>query len=59
VEDMNGNGLHLHLQPGTSSQDILHALVERGAIIDQFEIATPTLDEIFIQVVTQEGAPVE
>ncbi len=41
----------LLLQPGFSPQDVLKALVERDVMLDQFEIAMPTLDEIFIQVV--------
>jgi ABC-type uncharacterized transport system ATPase subunit len=32
---------------------VLRALVERGIAIEQFEIASPSLDEIFIRVVTE------
>ena len=41
----------LRCGPGKTPQDVLNALVERGIILEQFEIAMPTLDEIFIQVV--------
>lgn len=46
------NAIHqLNLSPGTSPQEVLQALVDRGIVLEQFEIATPTLDEIFIRVV--------
>jgi ABC-2 type transport system ATP-binding protein len=41
----------LRCGPGKTPQDVLNVLVERGIILEQFEIAMPTLDEIFIQVV--------
>ncbi|MCX6053772.1 MAG: ATP-binding cassette domain-containing protein [Chloroflexi bacterium] len=44
----------LHLEKGKTSQDILRSLLELQVPIEQFEIALPTLDEIFIQVVGQE-----
>lgn len=47
----------LQLTPDSTPQELLRALVDRGVPIEQFEIAIPTLDEIFIRVVTQEGAP--
>lgn len=43
----------LHLQGETSAQTVLQTLVDRGIKLEKFEIAIPTLDEIFIQVVTQ------
>ena len=50
------NGSHyLKLAPETSPQDVLKILVQQGIAIEQFEIAVPTLDEIFIQVVQQKG----
>jgi ABC-type uncharacterized transport system ATPase subunit len=30
---------------------VLRSLVEREAVIEQFEVAAPTLDEIFIRAV--------
>ncbi len=49
-EPVNG-ATRLNLAPETSPQSILHALVERQAQVEQFEVAVPTLDEIFIRVV--------
>jgi len=50
------NGSHyLKLAPETSPQDVLKTLVRQDIAIEQFEIAVPTLDEIFIQVVQQKG----
>ena len=43
----------LRCEPGKNPQDILHTLVEKGIVLEQFEIAMPTLDEIFIQVVNE------
>jgi ABC-2 type transport system ATP-binding protein len=51
VEQHNSSAYRLNLNPSTSTQDILRALVAQGIQIDQYEIAAPTLDEIFIQVV--------
>lgn len=45
--------LSLHLDAGVSAQTVLQELVERGIRLEKFEIAMPTLDEIFIQVVTE------
>lgn len=47
----------LFLAAGTSPQDILHSLLAQDVILERFEIATPTLDEIFIRVVRDEGMP--
>ncbi len=55
VEKANHHSV-LHLAKGTTSQDILRELVAKNISVDQFEIALPTLDEIFIQVVQSEGA---
>ncbi len=52
VEAQNG-GYRLHLNGDTTPQDLLVQLVQNGVQLEKFEIATPTLDEIFIQVVTQ------
>ncbi|NMC53625.1 MAG: ATP-binding cassette domain-containing protein [Chloroflexi bacterium] len=51
------NGLtRLVLADGVSPQSVLKALLEMGVVLEHFEVATPTLDEIFIQVVKGEGA---
>ena len=54
VEAHNAS-LRLTLASGTSAQDVLRYLVNQGISIEQFEIAVPTLDEIFIRVVQPEG----
>lgn len=53
--ETNNSHARLKLADGVSSQDVLRTLVERNIALDQFEIAMPTLDEIFIKVVTGEG----
>jgi ABC-2 type transport system ATP-binding protein len=45
----------LTLASGTSAQEVLRSLITQDVIVEQFEIAIPTLDEIFIQVVQPEG----
>jgi ABC-2 type transport system ATP-binding protein len=52
VTDHNG-ALKLTLAAETSPQDILQQLVNR-TVVEQFEIAVPTLDEIFIRTVSDE-----
>lgn len=42
----------LHLSPEHTPQDLLRYLVSTDTAIDRFELALPTLDEIFIQIVT-------
>jgi ABC-2 type transport system ATP-binding protein len=57
VEPENG-AFHLALAPTATPQEILRELVRLDAQVEQFEIAVPTLDEIFIQVVqSQPGGP--
>ena len=43
--------MHLTLSAEATPQDILTQLIHKHAVIEQFEIATPTLDEIFIRAV--------
>jgi len=50
----HNSALKLTLSPGTIPQDVLRALVAMEITLEQFEIATPTLDEIFIRVVQGE-----
>jgi ABC-2 type transport system ATP-binding protein len=50
VERQNG-ALRLNLSPEISPQDVLRELIARDVSVEQFEIATPRLDEIFIKVV--------
>jgi len=47
---LNGS-FRLKLEPGASPQDVLRELVLQNVTVERFEIAMPTLDEIFIQVV--------
>lgn len=54
VEKVNGNHL-LHLVNGTEPGDVLKTLVKKGINLERFEIALPTLDEIFIEVVKKQG----
>jgi len=55
VERHNSSAYRLNLQPSSTSQDILRQLVESGIQVDRFEIAAPTLDEIFINVVQKDS----
>lgn len=50
VQPRNG-AMRLHLREGVTSQQVLRYLVEQNVLLEEFEIALPTLDEIFIQVV--------
>jgi ABC-2 type transport system ATP-binding protein len=54
IVPVNGSS-RLVLAPGVSSQSVLRDLLDRGIILEQFEMAVPTLDEIFIQVVQGSG----
>ena len=53
VEQHNG-AMHLTLAADTTPQNVLRQLVGNQAAVEQFEIATPTLDEIFIRAVGNE-----
>jgi len=52
VTQRNG-ALQLALSAGTDPQDILQQLLQHHATVERFEIAIPTLDEIFIRTVGQ------
>lgn len=56
VEEIEKQNHHylLHLCDGCTSQQVLKSLLEQGVELEQFEIAIPSLDEIFIQVVKKE-----
>ena len=49
----HNNATKLMLAEGTSPQDVLQDLMAQGVILEKFEIAIPTLDEIFIRVVEE------
>ncbi|MHC1740837.1 MAG: ABC transporter ATP-binding protein [Anaerolineaceae bacterium] len=54
MQQENG-GFTLHLLPGVSPQEILKNLLKANIRVEKFEIAMPTLDEIFIEVVKNRG----
>jgi ABC-2 type transport system ATP-binding protein len=51
--EQHNSAYQLTLTPGVNTQDLLRTLIEKGIPVEQFEIATPSLDEIFIRVVTE------
>jgi len=52
VREPGSNGtVRLTLQEGTRPQDVLERLVALRVPIERFEVALPSLDEIFVQVV--------
>lgn len=53
--EAHNSAIKINLAPGTSPQDVLRALVAENVPVEQFEIAVPTLDEIFIRVVQGDG----
>lgn len=54
IQRTNNHSYLLKPQPGITPQELLAELVRSAIPIESFEIAVPSLDEIFIQVV-QEG----
>ncbi len=50
----HGRYKELFLDGHAESQELLNALISKGVKIDRFEISTPSLHEIFIQVVKEE-----
>jgi ABC-2 type transport system ATP-binding protein len=52
VKPMNGQ-VELALQSGTTPEDVLHALLARGARIESFALATLPLEDIFVKVVRE------
>jgi ABC-2 type transport system ATP-binding protein len=47
----HNDAVKLTLEAGTTPDDLLRQLLERGAAVERFELAIPELDEIFIRVV--------
>lgn len=47
-------GYALRLAEGRAPEDVLRSLLARGAKIDRFELATPSLEEIFLRVVDRD-----
>ncbi len=56
IKKQNGSYI-LHLTNGESPQDILKSLITANVKVDKFEVALPTLDEIFIEVVKKQDHP--
>ncbi len=58
IASVEENGLTLRLTPqeGVMPQDLLNTLVKHGVNLKSFEIATPSLDEVFIRVVNEGNA---
>jgi ABC-2 type transport system ATP-binding protein len=52
--EKENSAYRLHLSPAQTPQELLRYLVSTDIAIDRFELALPTLDEIFIQIVTGE-----
>lgn len=50
------NEIKLTLEEGASPQEILRELIRQNILLEKFEIAIPSLDEIFIRVVKKGGA---
>jgi len=49
----HGRYVELFLDGNTPPQEILNTLVSSGVIVERFEVSTPSLNEIFIQVVKE------
>ena len=54
--ESHNSSIHLKLLPDSTPQAVLKYLVEQNVDLEQFEIAMPSLDEIFIQVVKGQEA---
>jgi ABC-2 type transport system ATP-binding protein len=54
--DVSGQYAELELAPGADAQQILQALVSSGARLSRFELAEPSLNTIFIDLVGPEAA---
>jgi ABC-2 type transport system ATP-binding protein len=52
----HNEAVKLTLTDDTTPQAVLQALVAQGVVLEKFEIAVPSLDEIFIRVVENGGA---
>jgi len=51
-----GQQAELEIAPGADAQEILKALVNSGARISHFELASPSLHKIFVDLVGPEAA---
>ena len=48
---LNNGSVELVLAPGTTPMNILDRLRQRGITINRFEVTTPSLNEIFLNLV--------
>jgi len=44
-------GFRLTLAPGTTPQAVLQSIIAEGAVLEKFEVALPSVEEIFLQAV--------
>lgn len=57
IERRTASDWYLTLAPGANPQQILRAIINNGYIVDRFDMALPSLDEIFVQVVRDRLEP--
>jgi len=50
----HGKYMELYLDGNTTPQQVLNTLVGNSVIVERFEVSTPSLNEIFIQVVKEQ-----
>ena len=55
ITHLENGDYNLHLLPDQTPQNVLQSLIENKLQIEKYEIAMPTLDEIFIDVVKDQG----
>jgi ABC-2 type transport system ATP-binding protein len=51
-----GRGHLIRLRPGTAPEIMLRELLDAGVRVDRYELATPSLEEIFIRIVGEADA---
>jgi ABC-2 type transport system ATP-binding protein len=60
IKKMENHNLYkIELHETIAMQDFIKSMILSNINIEQFEVAAPTLDEIFIQVVTESGMKYE
>ncbi len=57
--ELRDGKLLVYLRPPTTPHQFLKALLDRGVFVDQFELASMPLDQIFVEVVTGQRANYE
>ncbi len=53
---LHNNGVRLTLTSGTTPQSVLQSMLIEGVVLEKFEIALPSVEEIFLQAVGKEEA---